>query len=38
MTRKHHKPDAWKKSIHLVTEIYRLTDTHPKRELYGLTS
>lgn len=38
MARKHHMLDAWKKSIHLVTEIYRLTDTYPKHELYGLTS
>jgi len=38
MARKHHKVDAWKKSIHLVTAIYRLTETYPKHELYGLTS
>lgn len=29
---------VWKKSIALVTEIYRLTFLFPKEELYGLTS
>ena len=36
---KSHKDlEAWKKSINLVTEIYKLTSGFPKEELYGLTS
>ncbi|HAQ37288.1 MAG TPA: four helix bundle protein [Saprospiraceae bacterium] len=34
----HHDLDVWKKSIPLVTEIYKLTESYPKSELYGLTS
>lgn len=30
--------DIWKRSIKLVEEIYRLTKSFPKEELYGLTS
>lgn len=30
--------DVWKLGIELVEEIYRLTRTLPKSELYGLTS
>jgi four helix bundle protein len=29
---------AWKKTMQLVTEVYRQTETFPKEELYGLTS
>jgi len=29
---------VWKKSIELVIEIYRCTQTFPKREMYGLVS
>ncbi len=29
---------VWKKSMHLVTEIYSLTSKFPKEEIYGLTS
>ena len=29
---------VWQKSVHLVTEIYQLTEVFPKHELYGLTS
>jgi four helix bundle protein len=29
---------VWKKSIALVVEVYRLTDSFPKQEMYGLTS
>ena len=29
---------AWQKAMELVTEIYRVTHTFPKEELYGLTS
>jgi four helix bundle protein len=32
------KLDAWKMSIELVKEVYLLTKTFPKDELYGLTS
>jgi four helix bundle protein len=30
--------DAWKRSMSLVSEIYRLTTDFPKTELYGLVS
>jgi len=30
--------DIWKRSIKLVEDIYRLTKSFPKEELYGLTS
>ncbi len=30
--------NVWKKSIELVTEIYRCTQLFPKQETYGLTS
>ena len=29
---------VWQESIDLVTEIYRLTESYPKEEVYGLTS
>lgn len=29
---------VWQKSIALVTSLYKLTDTFPKSELFGLTS
>ena len=38
MARKHHNLDVWKKSIDLVTIIYKLTDSYPNLELYNLTS
>jgi four helix bundle protein len=34
----HKKLDVWNKSIDLVVEIYNLTNSFPKDELYGLTS
>ena len=34
----HKKLDAWRYSVVLVKEIYRLTATFPKEEIYGLTS
>ena len=34
----HHDLDVWKKSIDLVTVIYKVTESYPKSELYGLTS
>jgi four helix bundle protein len=29
---------AWQKAMSLVTEIYRVTDNFPSREIYGLTA
>jgi len=29
---------AWQKAVELVTEIYRLTQTFPKEEMFGLMS
>ena len=29
---------AWQKAIALVTEIYKITETFPKTEIYGLTN
>jgi four helix bundle protein len=35
----HHKDlDVWKKSMDLVLEIYKKTESFPNHELYGLTS
>lgn len=34
----HKKLDVWNKSIELVVEIYNLTNSFPKEEIYGLTS
>ena len=28
---------AWQKAMDLVTEVYRVTDSYPRREMYGLT-
>ena len=36
--RTHRDLDVWKKSIDLVTEIYKYTAEYPKSEMYGLTS
>jgi four helix bundle protein len=33
----HKNLDVWKKSIKLVSNIYKLTDNFPKKEIYGLT-
>ncbi|MDH4164016.1 MAG: four helix bundle protein [Nitrospirota bacterium] len=33
----HHNLDVWKRSIELVVEIYKVTDTFPRHEVYGLT-
>ena len=37
-TRPHKNLKAWQESMILVTEIYKLTQTFPKEELYGITS
>ncbi|MCK4397949.1 MAG: four helix bundle protein [Methanophagales archaeon] len=29
--------EVWKKAMGLVTDIYKVTQTYPKEELYGLT-
>jgi four helix bundle protein len=36
--RAHHTLDAWKVSRQLVSAIYRLTQSFPKEEIFGLTS
>lgn len=35
---RHEELDVWEKSITIVTEIYKLTETFPPSEIYGLTS
>lgn len=32
----HHKLDVWKRGIEFVTKIYKLTESFPKSEIYGL--
>ena len=34
----HKDLDVWKNSITMVKEIYRITSSYPKEELYGLTN
>ena len=34
----HKQPDVWNESIKLVTEVYKITKSYPKEEIYGLTS
>ena len=36
--RPHQKLDAWSKSVDLVVEVYKATESFPKEERYGLTS
>ena len=36
--RPHHSLDAWKRSIDFVVEVYKMTETFPKEEKFGLTS
>jgi len=36
--RKHHDLVAWQVAVALVKDIYRLTETFPSHELYGLTA
>ena len=37
-SRQHRKLDVWKRSMEYVREIYELTESFPKSEVYGLTS
>jgi len=30
--------DVWKEAVALATDVYKLTETFPKTEIYGLTS
>ena len=36
--RPHEGLDVWKKAVDFVVDIYRVTDTFPKEERFGLTS
>ena len=36
--RPHEKLDAWTKAIDFVVAVYRMTETFPKEEKFGLTS
>ncbi|MGB7203515.1 MAG: four helix bundle protein [Pyrinomonadaceae bacterium] len=36
--RSHEKLDVWKKSVDFEVEIYRMTESFPKEEKFGLTS
>ena len=38
MDKPHKRLLAWRKSMDLVVEIYKLTKTFPREEIYGLTS
>ena len=38
MRRKHHDLKVWQEGMELVTDIYRVTDSFPRDEIYGLTS
>jgi four helix bundle protein len=37
-SRQHRKLDVWKMSMEFVKEIYQVTESFPKSEIYGLTS
>jgi len=37
-TRPHKKLIAWQKAIELVKEIYKITETFPRKEEFGLTA
>ena len=36
--RPHRKLDVWKKSMAFVKDVYQVTETFPKSEIYGLVS
>ena len=37
MKRKHHNLKAWQEAIELVKDVYAVTASFPKEEMYGLT-
>lgn len=37
-SRQHRKLDVWKMAMDFVKEIYQVTESFPKSEIYGLTS
>lgn len=37
MRRKHHDLKAWQKAMQLVKDVYAITASFPKEEIYGLT-
>lgn len=36
--RPHHNLDVWKKAVDFVVDVYKITDTFPNEEKFGLTS
>lgn len=38
MGRPHEKPEAWREAMRLVKNIYSITQTFPKEELFGIVS
>ena len=38
MARPHHKLEVWKRSLHFVTKIYKITAKYPNEEKFGLVS
>jgi four helix bundle protein len=38
MNQAHKKLDVWKEGVALATEIYKVTESFPKSEIYGITS
>jgi four helix bundle protein len=38
MKRAHKDLDVWKEAVALATLVYRITDSFPKSEIYGITS
>ncbi len=36
--RPHHNLDFWKKAVDFVVDVYKITDTFPNEEKFGLTS
>ena len=38
MKRAHKNLDVWKEGVALATDIYRITESFPKSEIYGLSS
>lgn len=38
MSKTHKDLDVWKKSIEFVTDIYRITESFPEKEKFGITS